>query len=123
MKSTYQHYGQDPRPSAPALMGSQGVQGVLSFVETRSRRTDPETSKRAGINSARFANSHKARILAALKQHGPMSPKKIFCFTGLDIHQCDRRRKEMLAEGSIKLHRDAAGNVVEESGCEVWEAL
>lgn len=89
----------------------------------RARRTDPETSQRAAKRSGIFAGGHKAIILAALRQHGPMSPKRLFDFTGLDIHQCDRRRKEMLGDGLIKLHRDSAGNVVEEQGCEVWEAV
>lgn len=95
----------------------------LSFTDTRSRRNDPETSKRAGRRAAVFAGGQKARILAALKQHGPMNPKRLLDFTGLTHIQCDRRRKEMLLDGQIRIQRDAAGNVVEDQDCEVWEAV
>jgi hypothetical protein len=95
----------------------------MTFDAPRARRTDPETSQRAAVRSLSFSGGHKARILAALKQHGPMSPKRIFDFTGLSVEQCDRRRKEMIGEGLIRIQRDAAGNVVEDRGCEVWEAV
>lgn len=92
------------------------------FDMPRARRRDPETSKRAGVNAAKFASSHAGRILQALRQHGPMSPAQMFTFTGLTTVQCDRRRKEMISAGLVRVQTDAAGNPVEHDGCEVWEA-
>lgn len=96
---------------------------ALTLPETRARRHDPQTSKAAATASVEFSAGQKGRILAALRQHGPMSPKQMFDFTGLSVVQCDRRRKEMLSDGLIRIQRDAAGNVVEDRGCEVWEAI
>lgn len=96
---------------------------IEMFDMPRARRRDPETSKRAGINAATFASSHAGRILQALRQHGPMSPAQMFTFTGLSVVQCDRRRKEMIGAGLVRVQTDAEGNPVEHDGCEVWEAV
>ena len=63
-------------------------------VVRRSRRTDPATSKQAAQNSTRFANSHKARILEALKE-GPHTASGIAAMTGLTVEQVDRRLCEL----------------------------
>jgi len=96
------------------------MSAVLSFTDTRSRRTDPETSKLAGINAARFANSHKARILAALKQHGPRSAHELSLLIGLTIVQIDRRLPEM---GSAVAVMKQGGEDVTRGGCRVWMAV
>jgi hypothetical protein len=95
----------------------------LSFDERRaSRRTDPETSKAAASRAAVFATSHAGRILAALKQHGPMSPAQMYAHTGLSIVQCDRRRIELIRAGLVRIVTDEQGNHVTHEGCEVWQA-
>lgn len=90
---------------------------------SRSRNTDPATSKQAGKNAARFADSHAGRILAALKLHGPMSPKQMFDFTGLSVVQCDRRRKEMIELGLVRIKTMDDGAPFTHEGCEVWESV
>lgn len=96
----------------------------LSFDERRaSRRTDPDTSKAAARRAGAFANGHKARILAALKQHGPMSPAQMFTFTGLSVVQCDRRRIELIRDGLVRIATNDEGSPITHQGCEVWEAV
>jgi predicted transcriptional regulator len=87
-----------------------------------SRRSDPETSKAAASRAAVFATSHAGRILAALKQHGPMSPAQMYAHTGLSVVQCDRRRREMIEAGLVRIVTDEQGNHVTHEGCEVWQA-
>lgn len=96
---------------------------IEMFDLPRARRRDPSTSQRAAVNAVQFASSHAGRILAALKLHGPMSPKQMFDFTGLSVVQCDRRRKEMVEAGLVRIKTDAQGNTIEHDGCEVWEAV
>jgi len=93
---------------------------AINFAETvRARRTDPATSKRAGINASRFANSHKARILAALKQHGPRSAHELSLLIGLTVVQIDRRLPEL---GSAVAVMKQGGVDVVRQGCRVWMA-
>lgn len=89
----------------------------------RARRTDPATSHAAAARVVFFATSQAGRILNALRLHGPMSPKQMFTFTGLDVAQCDRRRKEMLRAGVIRIALQDDGTPRTHEGCEVWEAL
>jgi hypothetical protein len=94
------------------------------FDERRAARaTDPATSKAAARNAAAFASGHKARILAALKQHGPMSPAQMFTFTGLSVVQCDRRRREMIEAGQVRILTSESGAALCVDGCEVWSAI
>lgn len=93
----------------------------ISFSElARARRSDPATSKLAGINAARFANSHKARILAALRQHGPRSAHELSLLIGLTVVQIDRRLPEM---GSAVAVMKQGGIDVTRGGCRVWMAV
>lgn len=52
-----------------------------------------------------------------------MSPAQMFSFTGLSVVQIDRRRKEMITAGYVRLKRLDDGEVVKHEGCEVWEAV
>lgn len=88
-----------------------------------ARRHDPETSHVAARNAEKFAASHAGRILAALRLHGPMSPKQMFAFTGLDVAQCDRRRKEMIDAGLVRIKTLNDGAHATHMGCEIWEAV
>jgi hypothetical protein len=86
-----------------------------------ARRTDPATSHAAASNARHFAGSHCSRILQALKTHGPMSPAQLFDHTGLSVVQIDRRRKEMINAGHVRIQVGESGKPVTHAGCEVWE--
>lgn len=87
------------------------------------RATDPITSYEAAVKAQRFKAGHAARIVAALKQHGPMSPKEMFTFTGLSVVQIDRRRKELIDAGMVRIVKLDDGISLKRDGCEVWAAL
>lgn len=91
--------------------------------EAKARRSDPESSKQAARKAAKFATSHAGRILAALKQHGPMSPAQMFDHTGLSVVQIDRRGKEMREAGLVQFKRLDDGAIAMHAGCQVWEAV
>lgn len=78
----------------------------------RARLTDPATSHKAAERAKRFKQSHADAIAGVLWR--PMIPPEIAKFTGLTVVQVDRRRKELLEAGRIKL----TGNV--RDGFEEW---
>lgn len=80
-----------------------------------ARTNDPLTSKIAAASAKRFAWSHAERITGALWR--PMIPTEIAKLTGLSIVQIDRRRKELLELGEIKL----TGR--ERDGYQEWERV
>lgn len=88
----------------------------------RARSNDPATSKEAAKRAALFAATQAARLVTALKKHGPLSPKQFYAYTGLSHIQADRRRKELIAAGHIRIKRMADGSPFLHEGCEVWEA-
>ena len=85
----------------------------MSELQPRARATDPDTSKRAAV---RFAGkpwlSHYVRIMGAL--YRPLIPPEIARLTGLTVVQIDRRRKELLERGDIRL------TGVERDGYQEW---
>ena len=95
----------------------------MMFAKTHARRTDPATSHKAAAKAVKFAASQSDRILAALRLHGPMSPKQMFDFTGLSVVQIDRRRKELKDAGRISLLTGPDGELVERDGSDVWVAV
>ncbi len=100
------------------------TQIAIDFTPERAARpTDPETSKAAARRATHFASSQAGRILLALQQHGPMSPKQMFTHTGLDVAQCDRRRLEMIRAGFVRIKTLDDGAPATHEGCEVWEAI
>ncbi len=81
-----------------------------------SRRTDPGTSHAAAARARRWiAPSHAELILGVLWR--PMVPPHIGKLTGLTVVQVDRRRKELLEAGKVRL----TGRVVD--GYEEWEKV
>lgn len=90
---------------------------IQMFNTPRARRSDPETSQAAAVNSAQFASSHAGRILAVLRNEGAGSPEHISRFTGLSVVQIDRRLHEMQSKGLIR----TTGAV--HNGFRVWEAV
>lgn len=88
----------------------------------RCRTTDPETSKTAARNAARFADSHAGRILAALKLHGPMTAHDMHII-GLTVVQADRRLPELAKAGLARVCKLDDGADMVRGGFRVWEAV
>lgn len=89
---------------------------------SRSRRTDPETSKAAAKNAAKFADSHAGRIHAALKLHGPLTAHDMHII-GLTVVQCDRRLPELAKAGLARVKKMDDGADMVRDGFRVWEAV
>lgn len=81
-----------------------------------ARKTDPQTSIDAGRKAEKFRTTHARCIEQALKNCGPMIPPEIAAECRLSVVQIDRRRKEMVTAGVIKL-----GLV--RGGYQTWELL
>lgn len=68
-----------------------------------ARNSDPIQCHEAADRARRFAPSHRDRILAALKQHGPRTAHELERLTGLSVVQIDRRRIELVSMGLVRL--------------------
>lgn len=84
-------------------------------MQPRARATDPATSHAAAAKAKRFAITHCAQITGVLFK--PRIPPEIARLTGLTVVQVDRRRKELLERGAIRLT-----GVVRE-GYEEWDQV
>jgi hypothetical protein len=90
------------------------TQLAISFVDTRARRADPQTSR----DAARYSASQKACqerlsiLLAVHKQ--PMTAREIAAETGIDYIEVQRRISEVAGIEKSGERRD---------GCMVWRAL
>lgn len=62
---------------------------------TRARRIDPWTSRAAARAAAAFAGTHRAAILAALREHGPLSAEGIADITGIEAYAVRKRLPEL----------------------------
>lgn len=67
-----------------------------------ARKSDPIQSHEAAARAAVFAGSHRERIVAALKNHGPMTAHEIGARIGLEPVQVDRRMHEARRLGEAK---------------------
>ena len=82
----------------------------------RARATDPATSHDAArAFRGKPCRNHYLLILGALWR--PMVPPEIAKLTGLSVVQIDRRRRELVDRGAIRL----TGRVVD--GYEQWERI
>jgi hypothetical protein len=81
----------------------------------RARVGDPMTSHAAAAAGAKFARSHYLAILGILWR--PMTPPEIARLTGLSVVQIDRRRKELIERGEVRL----TGR--ERDGYQEWERV
>lgn len=89
----------------------------------RSRKSDPQTSHEAAKRSERFAESHSARILAALrKASAGFTAAEIGAITTLTVVQVDRRTIELQRKGLIRVRQHKGKDVVCD-GMRVWEAV
>ena len=87
-------------------------------VVRRSRRTDPATSHQAAQKSVKFASTHKAKILEALKE-GPRTAAGIAAMTGLTVVQVDRRLCELERAERIEYVANEDGQSVSVGGFRV----
>lgn len=91
----------------------------------KARRSDPEVSKEAARYAERFQRTHMGRILEALRCSGPATAHELCAWmidrlhndgvSPLTVVQIDRRRKEMVACGWVRLTGEVRG------GAEVFE--
>lgn len=88
----------------------------LQLFSPRSRRTDPDTSKRAAKRSGEFRARHISKIFCCLQDNGPGTKDEIASRTGLDAVAVARRGKEMERAGLVVIGPEVR------SGCRVWRA-
>jgi hypothetical protein len=111
--------GKDRRqvsPDEPQLNGRAMNQIAMSFVSTRARNTDPQTSRDAAKAAASTkAQGERIAIRQALVLFAPgMTPREIAASTGIDYIECQRRMSETAGIYRTGERRD---------GCAVWAAL
>lgn len=75
----------------------------LGKLFSRSRTTDPHTSKEAAESINEIAPNHYKTILEALKECGPMGKDGISLWCAMDGNQIARRLPEMQKMGLVKL--------------------
>lgn len=104
-------------PNTNALKGSAMNacdQIPISFVQTRARRTDGDTSREAAKHAASCkADRERAEIAAAVRSFGGMTAREVAQWTGIDYIEVQRRISEC---GLVKtgLRRD---------GCAEWRVI
>jgi predicted HTH transcriptional regulator len=98
-------------------------QMAIDFEQAHARRTDPETSKTAARNAEKFSESHAGRILLALQQHGPRTPKELEQIVGLSVVQIDRRLPDLKKLRLARVVKLDDGAEASRGGCRVWEAV
>ena len=92
-----------------------------------ARSTDPIQCHDAADRAARFSGGHKARIVAALREHGWMCAHELERVTGLTVVQIDRRMHELVKAGEVSAVNVGAGvPLLRSTGsggwAQVWEA-
>ena len=82
----------------------------LSFVETRSRSNDGETSRDAAKHAATQKAAGERRAICAAISTEPMTAREVAEWTGIDYIECQRRVSEcgLLKTGERR------------GGCAVW---
>lgn len=66
-----------------------------------AHRDDPRTSHEAAARAGEFSHRHRALILGALKEHGPMTYEEIARATDLEPVAVGRRLHELAADSRI----------------------
>jgi predicted ArsR family transcriptional regulator len=67
------------------------------FAQSHARTSDPNTSHEAAARAVEFVGAHCDRILACLREHGPLTKDEIARRTGLTPVQVDRRLPDLRA--------------------------
>lgn len=87
---------------------------MLDFVSTRSRNTDPDTSREAAKHATTGkAAAERMAIRYALQAGGPMTARQISEWIGIDYHTTQRRISETAGIERTDARRD---------GGAVWRA-
>jgi hypothetical protein len=86
------------------------------------RADDPVTSVEAAEKADKFAETHYALIVDALRAHGEKTAKELEPLTGLTNVEICRRLPEIRGE-RVDLVFDANGDVIRRGGSRVWKAL
>jgi hypothetical protein len=91
-------------PPPAGVSGKHGLSDVEPSLETRMRvrANDAASSVIAAEGAARFASSHKERILRAMRED-ELSSHQIAKLSGLTVVQVDRRLTELQRENEIEL--------------------
>ena len=91
---------------------------------SRSRRSDPVTSKTAAARVPSFAGGHYARILSALERITNATAKEIADQAGLTVEQVCRRLPELERAGKVRFLPDTMGDVpIVRAGFRVWSLI
>lgn len=93
----------------------------------RARNTDPATSHEAAAESHAFDESHKTRIMAAIRELASLRPigataHDIATLSGLTVVQIDRRLTELERAGRIKCLKEN-GKELEREGFRIWHEV
>ena len=116
--------GQDAAGMSRKFDPAVAQQLAIDFAPERAaRHTDPETSKAAARQAAKFRTSHAGRILLALQQHGPRTPKELEQIVGLSVVQIDRRLPELKKAKLARVVTLDDGADAVRNGCRVWSAI
>jgi len=94
----------------------------MSMATTLARNADPAQSHEAAARAAAFAPTHRDRILAALRQYGPLTAHELERHTGLSYVQIDRRMHELVKNHDAR--RAPLTRPTPTGGrAQVWEAV
>ena len=67
----------------------------------RSRRDDPESSRLAGEQHASKAATHKALLLAAVREQPGKTSAELAVLVGLERHESGRRLSDLKNDGRV----------------------
>lgn len=88
---------------------------AATFVDTRARRSDSDTSRIAAAHAvSKKADMERAAILASIRAYGPSTAREVAADTGIDYIEVQRRISEVGFIRKTEATRD---------GCKVWEAV
>ncbi len=95
---------------------------VLRDATPRARASDPDTSHAAADAVRECAATHRARIEAVLRHHGPMGKDAIAALLGMTGVAVARRLPELARLGLVRPTGERAKSA---AGCaeRVWEAV
>lgn len=88
----------------------------------KARQTDPETSKDAASSMADTAETHRQKILSALRDHGRMTGDAIDDLFGWKHATANRRLPELRSLGLVEM-TDATAHTRSGRSARLWRAI
>ena len=84
---------------------------LLPYEETHARRDGPATSKRAARDFKESGNlqGHMARIMEYVNENPGCIPPEIDGPTGLNTHQINKRRADLVRDDLVYIEGDRGG--------------